>query len=373
MNELTYMEAFEVSTECVGSESFLRDLERSGYGEFLTTFPPHLIGTHAWEAAREFVPENQKMLIDLLLLGRSVAYADVLKIIPSIDYVLENGTVIRSGNEVCIPTLALVYFGGLWLFVQRPKPNPTIYIGHDTFGLLARLRVREGERALDLCSGPGTQGLYMASRGANVTAVECNIVAAEVARLNCELNSLDSRFKVKIGNLYNALNDSDLPFDLISANPPLLPFPDDHFYPFVGHGGADGLSVTWRILNGLPRWLSPKGRAQIIGTCFSDGYLPCALSDFQKVANLCQIDIIISIVGHSPFSRGSVTFEGLAYTAAFGTTAAKLASIKDGLEQIALSVGATDLCYFSLHAQRGTGQVDVIDLSSEHRPTLWFS
>lgn len=353
-------------------EQVIEDVERLGYGEFLTAYAPHLIGTHHWQNGRSLAPPKLQTIIDLLLLGRKIPTALAAERLPSFNALVANGIAVVKGDHIQVPNLALVCIASLWLFVQRPQRNPTIYIGHDTYGLMARIRVKRGARALDLCSGPGSQGLYMASRGAQVTAVECNVVAAEVARLNAVTNDLDSSFKVKVGDLYEALGDNPPQFDVITANPPLLPFPDEHFYPFVGHGGEDGLSVTWRIIAGFPKLLAPEGHAQIIGTCFSDGYLPTSLEDFKKIAAQLNLDMLITIVGHADFARGSPTFEGLAYTAAMGEHATKLPEIREGLERIALRVEATHLCYFCLYVRHGSGEVNVMDLNDETRQALWF-
>lgn len=366
---------FEVGArdEAPASLGLIDELEKIGYGEFLSAFAPHLIGTHRWNAGRENANEELKFAIDLFLLGKPISAHEFSRILPSSIMLLDEGIVIQDGPRVYIPSLALVCFLGIWLFVQRPRRNPVIYIGHDTFALTSRIRMWGVARALDLCSGPGTQGLYIAARGIDVVAVECNVVAAEIARINAKVNQVEERYKVKVGDLYDALPDTTQEFDLIVANPPLLPFPDDLFYPFVGHGGCDGLAVTWRILMGLPRWLSHRGRAQIIGTCFSDGYLPCAMEKFREMAVQCGLTIQISIVGHTAFAPGTPCFDSLAMTASFGLKPDAVEEVRQSLARIAEEAGATHLCYFSIFAQKGKPQVDILDLSEDSRQTLWFA
>lgn len=353
--------------------TLIAQIERLGYGEFLSSFAPHLIGTSRWAEAKENASPQLQLALDVLLLGRRHNKQEILHLIPAVRDLIVEGILVEEEADVYMPSLGLVCLLGIWVFVQRPRRNPVIYIGHDTFALAARIRPAFVERGLDLCAGPGTQGLYMASHGATVIAVELNAVAAEIARVNTHLNGLESKMTVRVGNLYDALTDVDKPFDLITANPPLLPFPDEHFYPFVGHGGPDGLAVTWKILSGLPTWLSENGRCQIIGTGFSDGYIPCAIDKFRAVAETHSLNIQITVVGHALFERGSTSFEGLAYTAAFGASAERHERIRTDLERIASNAGATHLCYFSLFVQRGTGQVDVLDLSQDNRQTLWFA
>lgn len=368
MNNLAIVNA----SDSLSHQGILRELEALGYGEFLNAFPPHLIGTHAWQHARDNATPRLRLAIDMLLLGQRVEAERAIRILPSIERWAHDGIVLREADHLYLPSLALVSYLSLWLFVERPRRNPAIYIGHDTFGLTSRIRVAGARRALDLCAGPGTQGLYMAAHGLDVTAVECNIVAAEVARVNACVNGLQNQFTVRVGNLYDALPATTARFDLITANPPLLPFPADEFYPFVGHGGADGLAVTWRILQGLPDWLTDEGRAQIIGTAFSDGLLPSASEAFRAAARDAQIDIMMTVVGHVPFTPGTPTFEGLAFTAALGPRINELERIRARLTQIAQDAGATHLCYFSLLARPGKGDFTLLDVSTGRSSTLWF-
>lgn len=54
----------------------------------------------------------------------------------------------------------------------------------------------EGERVLDLYSGVGTFGVYLAKKGFSVEGIEVNPFAVEMARRNSELNSVEAVFNV---------------------------------------------------------------------------------------------------------------------------------------------------------------------------------
>lgn len=54
----------------------------------------------------------------------------------------------------------------------------------------------EGERILDLYSGVGTFGVYLAKKGFKVEGVEVNPFAVEMARRNVELNGVEASFRV---------------------------------------------------------------------------------------------------------------------------------------------------------------------------------
>ncbi|MBO8175225.1 MAG: 23S rRNA (uracil(1939)-C(5))-methyltransferase RlmD [Thermococcus sp.] len=54
----------------------------------------------------------------------------------------------------------------------------------------------EGEKVLDLYSGVGTFGIYLAKRGFKVEGIEINPFAVEMAKKNAEINNVDARFYV---------------------------------------------------------------------------------------------------------------------------------------------------------------------------------
>jgi tRNA (uracil-5-)-methyltransferase len=54
----------------------------------------------------------------------------------------------------------------------------------------------EGEKVLDLYSGVGTFGVYLAKRGFKVEGIEINPFAVEMARKNAELNGVEAEFRV---------------------------------------------------------------------------------------------------------------------------------------------------------------------------------
>ena len=205
--------------------------------------------------------------------------------------------------------------------------------------------------------------------GARVTAVEINPVAAALAELNAHANGLADRIEVRIGDLYEAVGDER--FDLVSANPPLLPVPDDVPYPFVGHGGPDGLRITRRILAGLPRVLSDRGIARMLGTTLSDGYLPLCLDEMEIWAKLHSMNVIMSVTSHHGLREGNSYLEGLSQTSAgMGTI-----SVEDARERYLTcfqSFGGTHMCAYFFHVTRGEGTFLLADLADDTPRDIWF-
>ena len=74
----------------------------------------------------------------------------------------------------------------------------------------------DGERVLDLYSGVGTFGVYLAKRGFSVEGVEINPFAVEMARKNAEINGVKASFKV--GSDRDVENLAD--YDTVIVDPP---------------------------------------------------------------------------------------------------------------------------------------------------------
>ena len=73
-------------------------------------------------------------------------------------------------------------------------------------------------RALDLGTGTGYVGLYLAQRGWQVDAVDVSPRSVEVARANAQANGLP--MTVYVSNLFDEVQGT---FDVIAFNPPMRP------------------------------------------------------------------------------------------------------------------------------------------------------
>jgi len=350
----------------------VRQLERAGYREYYASFNPLITTSGGWLERLTQAPPHLRPIIELFLLGRAVPERDVTAIIDDVPALCELGILHRvRGDSLRTAGLALVPVFGLWIFNHSIlTANPTLYYGDDTLALLSRLAPRPRGSALDLCSGPGTQALFASLYADRVTAVEVNPIAAALATLNVAMNGRSEKVSIVCGDLYDAVGTST--YDLICANPPLLPFPDALAYPFVGHGGADGLRVTRRILAGLPAHLSADGVGQIIGCCLSDGILPLPAAELETWARQRQLRVLMTVTSENPLARGSFFFEGLVSTAASmgERSRGEIAAIfEDDLRR----QGATHLCTYFLHVTRQKGGFVLQDLSRQGRQEFWFA
>lgn len=128
-------------------------------------------------------------------------------------------------------------------------------------------------RVLDLCTGSGCIAAAIAKslKGSTVTAIDISSKAVQIAMRNIERLGLASRVSVLEGDLYAPLADrvDARPFNLIVANPPYIPTAQvesldrnvREYEPVAAlDGGADGLSIHRRILEGAAYRLAPGGR-----------------------------------------------------------------------------------------------------------------
>lgn len=286
-----------------------RILSAAGYSDVFNLYGSLNFQIDKWEQDLHLLPKDLQTLFKLFLLGRTVQPKEIHPLI-SLDETeaLQELSVLcrdpsgglHTGNLIVIPVF------GYFMLLQRPGVNPMVYYGEDSAALVSHLSPGNDNVCLDLCAGPGIQSLVCSGRAKKVFAVEINPLTASFAELNVVLNSLEDKIEVRNGDLYEAIGQ--MQFDFICANPPLLPFPSDLPYPFVGHGGDDGLGITRRILNGLDMHLAENGVCQIIGTCLGDKKGPLCEEEMAQFAQrgykiIMTVPTAISLQSDSPFFK----------------------------------------------------------------------
>ena len=227
----------------------------------------------------EHMENPNKAAFRLLHLGEKVDAAALTQEIGQ-EYVgtlIEGGLWQREGEEICSNNFVVIPYQGLLLVVETnpwfpscTNPNIDVYLGSDSYRLAEHIGYHRGETALDLCSGSSIQGLLCARFAKKVVSVELNPKAVPVTRFNILLNNCEDKVELRQGDLYSVLQEGET-FDCIYANPPFIPMVEDVSYPICGTGGRDGLVVLRRIVEGLPKYLSPGGEAIIFCECLGDG------------------------------------------------------------------------------------------------------
>jgi release factor glutamine methyltransferase len=128
---------------------------------------------------------------------------------------------------------------------------------------------------LDLCTGSGCIAIAFAKERPTwrVTAVDLSPDAASVARENVRRSGVVHQLAVLEGDLFSPLPEG-AQFELITANPPYIPSAeiaglDADVRDFEPHlaldGGADGLHITRRLIDGATSYLTPGGLLALEG------------------------------------------------------------------------------------------------------------
>jgi release factor glutamine methyltransferase len=354
----------------------LYDLKRClislGYSEFQAVFGVSQYVPTYWRLFRSNASPRLRPAIDFFLLNESVDATTLNQLIGSswqslLDLGIANFV---TETDVSIPRHSLLYCLGHIFFVDSPRKDPDVYFGDDSLGFLYHLAPARGATVLDLCSGSGIQALQSSLSAREVHAVEINPRGQQILAINAYMNGVANKLKIYGGSLFERIPATEV-YDLIQANPPLVPFPNDLKYPFVGHGGSDGIAITRQIVQNLPTRLKPSGIAQIIGLAFSDGITLTIQEDFRTLAEEYQLDIILTVVNQLPLFQGINTrFEALALTAA-AAGHDELTTVRSRLKDELLTRGISHMAPFFLLVKEGPGALRVQNFSRPRHDGFW--
>ena len=136
--------------------------------------------------------------------------------------------------------------------VQPPKAGSRFFC--------RSLRVRPGERMLELGSGFGLAAVCGAREGARVIATDVVPDAVAAIRANAALNGVE--VDARLGDCYAPVAGER--FDLVCTNPPQMPTPPardrEDGAAAADNGGFDGWAMLDRVIDGAAGHLLPGGR-----------------------------------------------------------------------------------------------------------------
>ncbi|MBU2560445.1 methyltransferase [archaeon] len=137
----------------------------------------------------------------------------------------------------------------------------------DSFLLGDNIKVKRGERVLDMGTGCGIQGIIASKMGGVVASSDISDAALKCAGKNAKLNSANMTFAKS-----DLFRDIKGEFDLVMFNPPYLPAEpgtlDDMAERSLA-GGKTGSEITMQFLKELKNHLSPDGRALLVTSTLS--------------------------------------------------------------------------------------------------------
>jgi release factor glutamine methyltransferase len=171
------------------------------------------------------------------------------------------------------PSNKTFHYNGLAIELHSEIYEPA----EDTFQLLEVLEVNECDRVLEIGTGCGIIALECARRGAKVVCTDINPHAVELTQSNYSknLSLLKGNVQVRCGNLFSVVKPGER-FDVVIFNPPYLPtrakdrIGGSGWFDVATDGGATGLVVTKRFIEGLHKHLNKNGRAYFVFSSLSD-------------------------------------------------------------------------------------------------------
>ena len=181
----------------------------------------------------------------------------------STDDLIEAGLVSRDGDRA-VPLVRITPFAELLIVHDAEdgsdfKHEHVVGVGPAARSLAALTVRPEVETPLDLGTGSGVQALLLAGHARRVTATDISGRALDVARLNAELNGIES-IEFHNGDLYAPV--ADRTFDLIVANPPFVVSPEREYV--FRDSGRVGDAISEEVLRGTPHALNEGGFAHVL-------------------------------------------------------------------------------------------------------------
>jgi HemK-related putative methylase len=161
-------------------------------------------------------------------------------------------------------------------FIVMPTVfNPKVPRTGEFLGSLLDSRlVQRDWQVLDMGTGSGVCAVFAAKHARRVVAVDINPAAVRCAAINAQLNHLEHKIEVRLGDLFAAVADER--FDLVLFNP-----------PFLRGAPRDDRDRAWRSSDiaerfaaGLGARLRPGGSALVLLSTFGDGRF--FLEEFAK-------------------------------------------------------------------------------------------
>ena len=175
--------------------------------------------------------------------------------------------------------LQLLSVGDRYLLVDAAIHFPgkalhDIYIGSDTLLLMHCMggaAAGKESRALDLCSGTGIVGLFMAKTCTTVVSTDIFPAALDLIHVNAVLNETDKKVSVREEPLQKTLALSER-FDIVACNPPFVAIPPGFDRPLYAAGpDNDGLGYMRMLLDKAPNLLNAGGEGYFVADMAGDG------------------------------------------------------------------------------------------------------
>jgi release factor glutamine methyltransferase len=188
------------------------------------------------------------------------------------------------------------------LSVAPPVHHPDPY----AHTVAAAIRVRRGDRVLDIGCGAGGYGLSTALRGAGeVVLTDVEPAAIDCALRNAERNGI-RQVDGRVGSLFAPVRGER--FDIIITTLPQLPAPRRILA--ARYGGPDGLMYLRKLAEKAGNYLMPGGRLYMLITdwAWPPSVKPLFEQRGYKLRRVARIERAFQPAEYNAFSQGLFSY-----------------------------------------------------------------
>lgn len=172
----------------------------------------------------------------------------------------------RYGNSLLRSKIRVIPFNGEYFISDSfdRTISDFVWIGIDSIFLASKLKClnNKGKWAIDIGSGSGIQAITLSNDSkVKVIAIDINEKGLRYGKINAIINNKTNIHFVK-SDMLSAIKGS---MDTIVSNPPFIFLPDtEKLTNRDGYGGLFGIEKIIYILEKIPQYLNPEGRAVLL-------------------------------------------------------------------------------------------------------------
>ena len=173
--------------------------------------------------------------------------------------------------------------------------DDNVYVpAEDSYLLADNLEIKKGQSVLEIGTGSGIVAMYASRLTDDITVIDINFDACELARKNFAENGIEN-IEILWGNLFEVVENRK--FDVILFNTPYLPTEDDEVLDntinYAFDGGLNGRKVIDLFLNEVGNHLNDGGIVQMIQSSLS--------GNNETLARLDEMGFIAEIAASEHF------------------------------------------------------------------------
>jgi methylase of polypeptide subunit release factors len=352
-----------------GLHGLARSLEAAGLAAFLAAFPPHSTRRDRWRREVEGLDGELRALALLFAFGEPVAVAALSpSVAEGLAPLVELGLAEIDG-EARLRGVVLGRPLGVWLLAEPEALVVDHYFGPDSIALAGHATYRPGSSCLDLCAGPGFQGLAALARCRRALLVELLPSAARLAQVNLALNGVAARAEVRCGDLFEPVGNEV--FDHVVANVPFISVPFGYPFPVAGAGGEDGFAVARRVFERLWTYLEPDGSAHLAALLLRGDDRLLLGDELEAWARATDCSVHVTLTATMPVDAESVLVRATA--AAIAASGGNEADAIDAVAANYRRLGARSAGWAFLRVDRSSAGLRMLDLAATSRPGPWIS